>query len=185
MDSSAQSPAIRSHMRACPNSASAALRSSKCDGAASLMRQAWHSPDNCKVRALPIRESTDPGGDNHDASNRLVDIRYGRIAGSMRPRHDRHGGERVGRRTVDDLGADGEIDERVVRLVEHAINPRRLEEDAGLLAEHLGLVGQLRQIDIDRTDLPALDRKIRRVFVEAERLAPAAFARLRDVADDA
>ena len=53
----------------------------------------------------------------------------------VRPRHDRHGADRIGRRAIDDLGADGEVDDGVVRRIDHAIDARCLKEDAGLLGE--------------------------------------------------
>src|SRR5438270_1578225 len=101
---------------------------------------------------------------------------------SALPLHDRYGADRIRWRAIDYLGADREVDERVPRFVHHAINTGRFEEDAGFLAEHLFVFGQLRQIDVDWTDLSARDRKIRRIFVQAERLAPAAFSSLRDMA---
>ena len=60
-----------------------------------------------------------------------------------RPRHDRNGADRIGRRPIDDLGADSEVDERVVRPIRHAINAGRLEKYAGFLAEHLFVVTKL------------------------------------------
>src|SRR6185437_11113449 len=96
----------------------------------------------------------------------------------LAPRLDRHGADRVGRRAVDDLRAHREIDQRVMRLVDHAVDARLLEEDRGLLREDLLSFLELGEIDIDRPDRPAGHREIRRVLVEAEGLAPAPFARL-------
>src|SRR6478609_7445412 len=90
-----------------------------------------------------------------------------------RPGHDRHRADGIGRGAVDDLRTDGEIDQRVVLDVDQPVDPSRLEEDASLLAEDLLLVAQLRDIDIDGARLAAGHREIRRILVEAERLAPA------------
>src|ERR1700745_1146667 len=102
----------------------------------------------------------------------------------MSPRLDRYGADRIRRRAVDDLRAHGEIDQRVMRLVDHAVDARLLEEDRGLLRKDLLALFELAQINLDRTALPAGHREIRRVLVKTERLAPAALARLRDVAAD-
>src|SRR5438552_15327617 len=101
------------------------------------------------------------------------------------PWHDRHRADRVRRRAIDDLRADREVDQGVVLLVGHPVDPRRLEEDARLFGEDLLVVGQSRQLDVDGSGLAARDGEIRGVLVEAERLAPAALARLRYVAGDA
>ena len=103
----------------------------------------------------------------------------------VRPRHDRNGADRIGRRAIDDLGTDREVDDRVVRLVDQAINAGRLEKNAGLLAEHLFVLTELGKVNVDRTVLSARDGKIGWVFVQPKRLAPAAFSRLRNVAHDA
>ena len=102
----------------------------------------------------------------------------------MRPRHDRHGADRIGRRAIDDLGADCEVDDGVVRFIHHAVDAGRLEEDAGLLGEDFFVLTEFRQVDVDRADLPARDGKIGRIFIQSKRLAPTAFSRLRYVADD-
>src|ERR1700733_6371872 len=72
-----------------------------------------------------------------------------------------------------------------MRLIHHAINTCRLEKNARLLTKNLFTVAQLGQVDVDRTDLSARDRKIGWIFVQAERLAPPAFSGLRNVAHDA
>src|SRR5580692_8544730 len=102
-----------------------------------------------------------------------------------RPRHDRNGADRIGRRAIDDLGADRQVDERVVRPIRHAINAGRLEKYAGFLTEHFFVITELRQVDVDWAVLPARDRKIGWIFVQTERLAPPAFSGLRNVAHDA
>src|SRR6185437_3421377 len=101
------------------------------------------------------------------------------------PRHDRHRADGVRRRAIDDLRTDREVDQRVVRAVGYPVDPRRLEEDARLLAEHLVVLGELRQLDGDRADLAAGDGEVRRILVEPQRLTPAALARLRYVTGDA
>ena len=73
----------------------------------------------------------------------------------------------------------------MVWLIDHAIDSRRLEEDAGLLGEDFFVLAKFRQVDVDRADLPARDGEIGRILVQPKRLAPAAFSRLRYVADDA
>jgi hypothetical protein len=60
-----------------------------------------------------------------------------------RPGHDRHDADCVCGRTLNDFGADGEIDERVPFHVWHPVDARRLEEDAGLLAECFFLLGSV------------------------------------------
>jgi len=63
------------------------------------------------------------------------------------PRHDGNGADRFLRRTVDDLAAGGDVDERVPGFIDHAVATRRLEADAGLPAERLFIVAQFRQVD--------------------------------------
>jgi len=65
-----------------------------------------------------------------------------------------------------------------VLLVGQPVDPRRLEEDAGLLAEHLLVGGELRKLDGDRSDLAAGDGEIRWVFVETKWLTPSTFSSL-------
>src|SRR5580704_19061128 len=98
------------------------------------------------------------------------------------PVHNRHGADRIRGRTVDDLRAYSHVDERVPWLVQHAINTSRLEEDARFLTEHLLLVFQFGQIDVDWANLPARHRKIGWIFVQTQRLTPAAFSGLRNMA---
>src|SRR6516164_11068454 len=93
-----------------------------------------------------------------------------------------NGADRICRGTVDDLGADRDVDEGAPRHIHQTIDARRLKEDARLLAEYFIVLTKLRQVNVDRSDLPAGDRKIGRVLVQAKRLAPTAFSRLRDMA---
>ena len=55
---------------------------------------------------------------------------------SVLPRHDRNGADRIRRRTIDYLGADSEVDQRVSRFIHHAVNAGRLEKNARLLTEY-------------------------------------------------
>ena len=70
-----------------------------------------------------------------------------------RPRRDRHSADRVRRRAVDELRADRAVDQRVVLLVGHPVDPRHLEEDARLFGEHLVVLGEFADIDRDRAGL--------------------------------
>src|SRR5271163_245325 len=103
-------------------------------------------------------------------------MKNGRIL--VLPLHDRYGADRVRRRTIDDLGADREIDDRAVRNVRHAIDAGRLEKNARLLTKHFFIVSQLRQVNVNRTDLSARDGKIGWIFVQTQGLAPAALSGL-------
>ena len=104
--------------------------------------------------------------------------RASRPSSFWRPRLDRHDTDRIGTRTIHDLGTDGEIDQRIARHGRQPIDARGFEEDARFLAKGFLVIGQLRDVDGDRSHLSAGDREIRRVFVETEWLAPSAFSRL-------
>src|SRR6202040_3285854 len=97
----------------------------------------------------------------------------------------RHGADGVSWRTADDPRTYGEVNQRVVLLVQHPENAGGLKDDARLLGEHFLIVRQLRHVDIDGAGLAAGNREIRRVFIETKRLAPSAFPGLRDVAGHA
>src|SRR6478672_9719764 len=138
-----------------------------------------------------MREKTGPGFPAY-AEARPLRLRAGRRGGDAfsepllrRPGHDRHDADRVRRRAFDDLRADGEIDDRVPFHVWHPVDARRLEEDAGLLAEGFFLLGQRGEVGGDRPELPAGNGEVRRVFIETERLPPSALSGLRDEAGHA
>ena len=61
----------------------------------------------------------------------------------MWPRHDRNGTDRIRGRTIDYLGTDSEVRDRIPRFIHHAINASRLEKNAGLLTEHFFIVAEL------------------------------------------
>ena len=59
------------------------------------------------------------------------------------PLHNWNGADRIRRRTINYLGADSEIDDRVPRHIYQAIDTSRLEKNAGLLTIDLFILVQL------------------------------------------
>src|SRR5262249_36574507 len=114
-----------------------------------------------------------PNGPPSFRTNRLV------------PGPDGNRADRIGRRSVDQFRRNRDIDERVMRLVDDAIDARCLEKDASALGEGFFPRRQLVDIHIDRPGLAAGDGEIRRILRETERLTPAALAGLRDMAGHA
>jgi hypothetical protein len=52
------------------------------------------------------------------------------------PLHDRNGADRIRRGTIYYLGTDSEVDQRVPRLIHHAVNAGRLEKNTRLLTKY-------------------------------------------------
>jgi len=103
----------------------------------------------------------------------------------LAPGHDRDGRNCILGRSLDDFVADGDIDQRVSLLIDHAEDIRVFEEDRRVLCIDLLIIGQLIDLSGDRADLPARNGKAAWIFGKAERPAQAAGARLADVAGDA
>jgi len=59
------------------------------------------------------------------------------------PLHDRNGADGICRRTIDYLGTDSEVDDRVSGFVHQAINTGRLEKNARFLTEYRFIFTQL------------------------------------------
>src|SRR5215831_14918586 len=83
---------------------------------------------------------------------------------SLFPPHYRNCREAVEGGTLDNPRAIRQIHQRPVRQINHAHDPRRFEDERGPLAKHLGLLGELRQIDGDWADLPTRDGKARPIL---------------------
>src|SRR5215470_8268978 len=83
------------------------------------------------------------------------------------------------------FGAHREIDEDIPLRIGDSVDACLLEENAGLLAEGLLPLWQLRDVGCDRSGLTAGNGEVGRILVETKRLAPSAFAGPRDEASDA
>jgi hypothetical protein len=81
--------------------------------------------------------------------------------------------------------AHREIDEDIPLRIGDSVDACLLEENAGLLAEGLLPLWQLRDVGCDRSGLTAGNGEVGRILVETKRLAPSAFAGPRDEASDA
>jgi len=75
----------------------------------------------------------------------------------FRPRHDRHRADRVRWRALDDLRAHPEIDVDIPLRIGDSANACLLEKDAGLLAEGLLPLWQLRDVGCNRSGLTAVN----------------------------
>ncbi len=78
---------------------------------------------------------------------------------SLFPPHHRDRREAIEGGPLDHSRAIGQIYQRPVREINHAHDPRLLKNERRLRAKHLGLFGELREINRDRADLPTRDRK--------------------------
>ena len=110
---------------------------------------------------------------------------HGQRTGNRRRPIDRHGGDAVLRRAVDEPVGVGEVDERVALAIDHADDAQPLEDERDALAEHLLVRVERLGAERDRADLAAGDRRFGLVLGEAERAADAAGLGARDVAGDA
>src|SRR5262249_62131416 len=72
--------------------------------------------------------------------------------------------------------AHREIDEDIPLRIGDSVDACLLEENAGLLAEGLLPLWQLRDVGCDRSGLTAGNGEVGRILVETKRLAPSAFA---------
>jgi len=100
------------------------------------------------------------------------------------PGANRHGRDRIHRRSFEHALADRNVDQRIPFRVEHPNDFRVLENQRRALTEHaLFLVQVLWQGD--RAELMACDRKARGIFGSTDRAFPSPRLRLADVTGDA
>src|SRR5215831_10022064 len=83
------------------------------------------------------------------------------------------------------FGAHREIDEDIPLRIGDSVDACLLEENAGLLAEGLLPLWQLRDVGCDRSGLTAGNGEVGRILVETKRLAPIRPCGPRDEASDA
>src|SRR5690606_1091653 len=100
------------------------------------------------------------------------------------PGHDWHARDRVLRAAIDELVRIDEIDQHVARRVAAARDAHLLEPDRAALVEHLLALADL-ALEVDRPDLPAGERDVRRLLGHAEHAGDAAALGRREIAGDA
>jgi len=90
------------------------------------------------------------------------------LGASWLPPHDRDGRNTVEGGAFDHPGTIRQIYQRPARQIDHAYDPRLLEDERGLDAKDLHLFRQLREIHGDRADLATRDGKAGAILGHAD-----------------